>query len=144
MIKFCRVLAIVAFMSLAACTTLTKNTQDLQKAEGLYQDSNYEASFKSLLPLAREGDAKAQYALGYMYYYGKGIKQDLTLAKIWMRNAAKQAYAPARKALAVISNYDSTFVATTPRMHIAPATALKEPSDAGEPQSALPPPSASE
>ena len=32
---------------------------------------------------AKEGDAEAQYNLGVMYINGKGVRQDLTVAKEW-------------------------------------------------------------
>lgn len=126
--KLMQALAIAALASITACST-TKQQAASEKAfntaEKHYQHANYEASFKAMLPAARAGDPKAQYALGYMYYYGRGVKQDMTVAKIWIRNAAKQGYEPARKALGLISNYDSTFVAGTPHIHIEPAQPLQ-------------------
>jgi TPR repeat protein len=39
---------------------------------------------------AEKGDAKAQYSLGHMYYYGQGVLQDYTEAVRWYREAADQ------------------------------------------------------
>lgn len=112
--KLSRVIVMVALVFVAACSYNKKSTQQFREAEDLYQDEKYADSVKSLTPLARSGDARAQYALGYMYYTGKGVQQDVTVAKLWIRNAAKQDYAPAKRALAILSNYDGTAVTTKP------------------------------
>src|SRR5580704_5217835 len=39
---------------------------------------------------AEQGDAKAQYCLGEMYYYGSGVPQDKAEAARWNRKAADQ------------------------------------------------------
>lgn len=57
------------------------------------QDTNQLES-QSTLPqikrAAEEGDPDAQYALGYMYYYGRGVTQDMAQAKQWIKKAANQ------------------------------------------------------
>ena len=45
---------------------------------------------------AEQGDAKAQFRLGYIYYQGKGVPQDYAEAVRWYRKAADQGYAKAQ------------------------------------------------
>lgn len=43
-----------------------------------------------------------EYAVGYMYFYGKGIVLDIDMAQYWMRRAAEHGYPEAPAALAKI------------------------------------------
>ncbi len=47
-------------------------------------------------PLAEQGDAKAQYNLGFMYRKGQGMPQDYAKSLQWYRKAAEQGYAKAQ------------------------------------------------
>jgi TPR repeat protein len=47
-------------------------------------------ALEKFTPLAKQGNADAQYNLGYMYYNGNGVNQNFTEAKRWMELAAKQ------------------------------------------------------
>lgn len=55
-----------------------------------YQAGNYAQALEQWRPLAEQGDAKAQYHLGLMYFYGKGLPQDFLRATDWYRKAAEQ------------------------------------------------------
>lgn len=48
---------------------------------------------------ADQGDAKAQYGLGFMYRNGQGVPQDNAEAIRWLRKAADQGYAMAQDVL---------------------------------------------
>src|SRR5439155_255679 len=48
---------------------------------------------------AEQGDAKAQFRLGYIYYQGKGVPQDYAEAVRWYRKAADQGDAKAQSDL---------------------------------------------
>lgn len=48
---------------------------------------NYKMAFRIHESLAHQGNVKAQEALGYMYEYGKGIKQDYKKAKEWYKKS---------------------------------------------------------
>ena len=52
---------------------------------------------------AQEGDPDAQYALGYMYYYGIGTVRDTNTATLWIRRSASQGQPIAKKALALMT-----------------------------------------
>jgi DamX protein len=61
-------------------------------------------SFDQIKTAAQSGDADAQYALGYMYYYGKsGAPKDPSEAKKWISKAASQKQPQAEKALALMN-----------------------------------------
>ena len=45
---------------------------------------------KYTINMAKRGYANAQYNLGYMYSYGKGVKQNYSEAVKWYRLAAEQ------------------------------------------------------
>jgi TPR repeat protein len=67
-----------------------------------FSDGNYKQAFHELLPVASEGNANAQYAVGYMYYYGYGVAQDAESGRFWMEKSANQKYPPAEKALQML------------------------------------------
>jgi len=48
---------------------------------------------------AEQGDAEAQYNLGYAYHFGKGVSLDLGNALKWYRKSAAQGFAKAQNAL---------------------------------------------
>ena len=52
---------------------------------------------------AAQGDARAQYNLGIMYYHGHGVSQDYERAVEWYRRAANQGDANAERALELLS-----------------------------------------
>ena len=112
---------ILTTITLTACSSLSTTQLDtsrqLQQAEKAFDAAEYEQSLQSLLPIAQQGNPKAQYAIGYMYYYGKGVERNLTLAKNWIRNAAEQGYTPARDALNMLNNYEATAVPTVSNAH---------------------------
>jgi len=56
---------------------------DLQDAFDAYERKDYETAYKLLASLAEEGVAKAQFAMGTMYFEGQGIPQDYVLAHMW-------------------------------------------------------------
>ena len=55
-----------------------------------YSNGDYQTSFKLWQPLAENGYAEAQYALGVMYFQGEGVKQDYAKAVKWYTKAAEQ------------------------------------------------------
>jgi TPR repeat protein len=94
------VLVIVCLL-LQSCASAVKG-RELQTAKRDFADGNYRTAYHELLPLATEGDATAQYALGYLYYNGYGVTQDTETGRFWMTKSADQHYAPAEKALKLL------------------------------------------
>ena len=95
-------------LSLLACTTMKmKSPADMSwLAQGKrdFENGYYKRAMQELLPLACDGNAEAQYAVGYMYYYGYGVSQDTEVGTFWIRRSAKQHYEPAMTALAMIES----------------------------------------
>jgi soluble lytic murein transglycosylase-like protein len=59
-----------------------------ENAEGVPRD--YQRAYRLYCLAATQGDAKAQYSLGWMYINGRGVPQDDSLAAGWLRLAARQ------------------------------------------------------
>ena len=75
---------------------------ELEQGKRLFQDGYYKRAMQQLLPLAVDGNAEAQYAVGYMYYYGFGTTQDTASGDFWIRRSAEQNYKPALDALTIM------------------------------------------
>ncbi len=73
---------------------------DFQAGVDAYERGDYETALKEFRPLAEQGDAAAQYFLGFIYYDGEGVPQDYQEAAKWYRRAAEQGYASAESNLA--------------------------------------------
>ncbi len=73
--------------------------QRFQESQLAYAVGNYKRAARLLKPLAQEGDPAAQYALGYLYYYGFGVPENREAGLAWIRRAADQGYGKARDAL---------------------------------------------
>ena len=54
------------------------------------EDVSSSKSAYCLIQNAEKGDAEAQYSLGSLYYYGKGVRQDYKEAGKWWRLSAAQ------------------------------------------------------
>lgn len=67
------------------------------------QDYNESAKWYRLA--AEQGDAEAQFSLGYMYDLGEGFPQDYSEALKWYRLSADQGYAGAQFNLGLMYNY---------------------------------------
>ncbi|MHB1946867.1 MAG: SPOR domain-containing protein [Gammaproteobacteria bacterium] len=101
MLKACSVLLILICLLLQSCVS-PKMSQETQLGKILFIDGEYKSAFRRLLPAAVCGNPEAQYAVGYMYYYGYGVSQDSESGIFWMTKSAEQGYRPAIKALAII------------------------------------------
>lgn len=64
-----------------------------------YEKGQYADAIKQLHKAAALGQAEAQYCLGSLYYFGKGIQEDRAEAEKWLKKAAAQGHAGAKEAL---------------------------------------------
>lgn len=88
-------------LSLSACY----NTEFLlNRGKNSYIHDNYRQAYIRLLPVARGGNPDAQYALGYMYFNGKGVTEDKRVGIEWMQKSAIQGNQKAIRALEIIRN----------------------------------------
>ena len=76
--------------------------QDLDKGLAALQRGDHAAALKEWRPLAEQGNALAQSALGLMYYEGRGVTRDYLEAVEWYRKAAEQGNAWAQNNLGVM------------------------------------------
>jgi len=81
-------LVFVCFFSL----TGQAMTASLEDANRVYEEGDYEKAAKLYGPLAKDGNAEAQYTLGMMYRAGRGVPHDYNEARKWYRLAAEQGH----------------------------------------------------
>ncbi len=67
-----------------------------------YEQRDYATALQEFKPLAEQGHADAQSALGSMYYHGQGVAQDYAEAAKWFRKAAKQYFVAAQISLGLM------------------------------------------
>ncbi len=67
-----------------------------------YERGDYATALREFRPLAGQGDAYAQFNLGYMYSNGRGVPQDYVQAMRWYRKAAEQGDADAQFNLGIM------------------------------------------
>lgn len=103
------ILTLISALFLTACTT---TSQRLEQGKISFEEKNYSSAFAELKPLAEKGIADAQYAVGYMYYYGKGTKVNRTQAKRWINRAAAQGQEQAQKAQRLMNAPEGEVVST--------------------------------
>lgn len=77
----------LVLLGLSACATT--NALNLREGIKSFKEQNYRTAFVRLMPEAEKGNPDAQYAIGYMYYYGEGVVEDRKKAAIWINKAAK-------------------------------------------------------
>ena len=90
------ILIIGLALLLSACAS---STQQLEHAKDNFKHKNYTEAFKELKPAAARGNKDAQYAIGYMYFYGRGVTKNKELGKQWIGKAADQGQPQAIRAL---------------------------------------------
>lgn len=102
-----KLLIIFLCITLQACVSGVRARQ-FDEGKASFTSGDYKAAFHQLLPLAAADNANAQYAVGYMYYYGYGVTQDTESGLFWMQKAAAQHFAPAQKALDLIAKNNNS------------------------------------
>lgn len=103
MYRILKMLLLAVTLSLAACSSTSMlSQQELARGKTNFESGLYRDAFHQLLPPATEGNREAQYAVGYMYYYGYGVAQDTETGVFWIQKSADQHYQPALDALTAI------------------------------------------
>ena len=75
---------------------------DLAAGQQALKNGDYATALKEFLPLAKEGNAFAQFALGFLCDQGHGVPQDYKEAAKWYGLAAAQGDAPAQSNLGLL------------------------------------------
>ena len=78
----------VFFALLALALNIRAATLD--EAIKSFDSGQYEQAAKLLRPLADQGDASAQHRLSMLYFYGRGVPEDETVAMEWAKRSADQ------------------------------------------------------
>jgi len=97
--------SLLSFLLMACATTHMRSplvSSELAQGKRDFEAGYYKRAMHELLPLACNGTPEAQYAVGYMYYYGYGVAQDTDVGYFWIKRSADQGYQPAVKALGYI------------------------------------------
>lgn len=98
------IMLMLACVVLAGCAS-QRDEFRLNEGKHSFIDGDYKKAFHDLLPLASQNNAHAEYAVGYMYYYGYGVAQDSESGLFWMQKSASQGFEPAKKALEMINHH---------------------------------------
>jgi TPR repeat protein len=84
---------------LSGCVTSGFNLNEGIKS---FRVQNYRQAFIRLKPEAEKGQPDAQYAVGYMYYYGQGVVENREKAWYWINCAARLGQPDAVAALTIL------------------------------------------
>ena len=78
------------FAFLLSTSLFTNSFADYIDGQREYAGGNYEAAILEWIPVAEDGNSRAQYNLGWMNANGKGTSQDFKGAIEWYKKAADQ------------------------------------------------------
>ncbi len=92
-------LVVILVSLLTGCATSRLNLREGIKS---FQVQDYRQAFIRLKPEAEKGQADAEYAIGYMYYYGQGVVEDRKQAWYWITRAANAGQADAQQAVKIL------------------------------------------
>lgn len=73
--------------------SVTVSLADFQAGMGAYKSGDYKTAFREFKSSADQGDATAQFILGFLYFHGQGVAQDYKEAVKWYRMLAEQGVA---------------------------------------------------
>ena len=104
-------LALSTTLLLNACAT-DNSSDEVAQAKTNFAQQNYQLAFKQIQAPAQQGDPESQYALGYMYYYGKGTPMNHALGKEWIKKAADNGDSNAQQAYQMIVQQEQQNITT--------------------------------
>jgi len=86
----------VSGVCLLVSVLVAQTMADTSKGIRAYQAGDYATALKEFMPSAALGDKVAQFSVGVLYYYGRGVQQNHDEARRWYRLAADQGYGRAQ------------------------------------------------
>lgn len=89
------VMAVLAVLVAAAPVAVSPAWADYDSGYKAFKNGDYKSAMEQLLPLAKQGDPKAQRIVGNMYAGGLGVDEDYESAAKWYQASVAQGYAPA-------------------------------------------------
>ncbi|MBI3434462.1 MAG: sel1 repeat family protein [Proteobacteria bacterium] len=84
-----RRLILLAAIALLAGAPTRARAQDFRTGLDAFNAGDFASAYASWSPLAQRGHAKAQAALGFLYYAGKGVARDDAKSLLWFGRAAE-------------------------------------------------------
>ena len=78
---------------------------DFKAGEKAYQRHDYATALREWQPVAKQGQAAAQYHLGLLYANGQGVQKDDAQARQWYEKAANQGHTLAQVNLGSLYDY---------------------------------------
>ena len=90
-----KTLTIPAFFIALFFVLNTVSADDLDAAVEAMRTGNFAEAYCIMRPLAEEGDADAQYNIGWMYLNGYGLRVNDSLALEWWEKASEQGHSDA-------------------------------------------------
>jgi uncharacterized protein len=96
MTEYLRVSAIGLLCALLAMTLASPAFSGFKAGAEAAGREDYQTALAEWLPLAESGDERAQYNIGLMYEYGRGVPEDQGKAFKWYRRAAEGGAVPAQ------------------------------------------------
>lgn len=81
-------------LTLVLTISNTGYAQTFEESEAALKRRDYATAFAGFKKLALQGNADAQYNLGSMYEYGRGVPKDYQQAMFWYRKPADQGNLP--------------------------------------------------
>ena len=96
---------IVVFVGMLLCFTYPSWANDFERGYQAFAAGNFSQALKIWQPLARGGHAQAQYGLGAMHEYGRGLEPNDGEAARWYHMAAEQGVPDAQYRLGVFYDY---------------------------------------
>ncbi len=91
--------------NLLLLTACASQQQHVMLGQQSFESGRYAQALGQLMPAAEKGNAEAQYAIGYMFYYGLGTQQNAAAGMAWIDRAAAAQYAPAINALKMMRQH---------------------------------------
>lgn len=79
-----------AFMIVSLLMAVPAAAGSIDDAKKAYDSGDHKKAERIYRPLAEQGDAEAQYALGYMYRNGEGVPKDYVKAYMWFTLAIER------------------------------------------------------
>lgn len=115
--KMLCILISASVLTLTACSSSPTSSMptepDMSQSPECLQNpflQKYNCSLDQVEQSAEQGEPDAEYALGYMYYYGIFAPQDQDTALLWIKRAAEQAQPLAIKALGMLQKKNTHHV----------------------------------
>ena len=95
----------VALVLSIVCLAAPPARADFKAGENAFHRGDYATALREWQPLAKQGDAVAQYYLGLLYANGQGVPKDDAQARQWYEKAAVQGHVDAQVNLGMLFDY---------------------------------------